>query len=117
IVFALKYRRASRADRRRAPEAVRNRIQRRLEIAWITIPALLFVAAFGWGAALYFEHAAPPAGALEIAVVAKQWMWKLQHASGQREIDELHVPVGVPVKLVMTAQDTIHSFYVPAFRL
>ena len=117
VIFALKYRRGSRADRRRAPEAVRLRIERRLEVAWIGIPMLLFSAAFAWAAALYFDHAAPPDGALEIAVVAKQWMWKLQHATGQREIDELHVPVGIPVKLVMTSQDAIHSFYIPAFRL
>jgi cytochrome c oxidase subunit 2 len=43
-------------------------------------------------------------------------MWKMQHLEGQREINELHVPVGRPVKLIMTSEDVIHSFYVPAFR-
>ena len=71
VVFALRYRRGNRADRRRAPEAVRLRTERRLEIAWIAVPMLLFSAAFAWAAALYFDHAAPPQGALEIAVVAK----------------------------------------------
>ena len=115
IVFVLKYRRGANVDRRR-PESS-GRMQRRLETAWIAIPLLLFIAAFGWAAALYFDHAAPPDGALEIGVVAKQWMWKSEHGRGQREISELHVPVGVPVKLLMTSEDAIHSFYVPAFRL
>ena len=88
-----------------------------MEIAWIAIPLLLFIAVFGWGATLYFDHAAPPPNALEIFVVAKQWMWKQQHATGQREIEELHVPSGIPIKLVMTSQDAIHSFFVPAFRV
>jgi cytochrome c oxidase subunit 2 len=59
----------------------------------------------------------PPAGALEVYAIGKQWMWQFQHPDGQREIDELHVPVGHPVKMTMTAQDVIHSFYVPAFRI
>ena len=60
--------------------------------------------------------APPPADALEIDVVAKQWMWKFQHPGGQREINELHVPAGQPVKLTMTSQDVIHSLYMPALR-
>ncbi len=117
LVFAFRYRRGSRASRLRAPLAQRERIRRRIEIAWITIPLLFFVAAFTWAAALYYDRSTPPAGALEVAVVARQWMWKLEHAGGQREIDQLHVPVGVPVKLTMTSQDAIHSFFVPAFRV
>ena len=117
VVFTIKYRRGTDASREFAPEPVRRRVRRRMEIAWIAIPLLLFIAVFGWGATLYFDHAAPPPNALEIFVVAKQWMWKLQHVTGQREIDELHVPSGIPVKLVMTAQDAIHSFFVPAFRV
>jgi len=72
---------------------------------------------FGWGAWLYFSEYRPPAGALEVRVVAKQWMWKLQHPGGKREINELHVPVGQPVQLAMISEDVIHSFYVPAFRI
>jgi cytochrome c oxidase subunit 2 len=72
---------------------------------------------FAWGAFIYFEERTPPQGATEVYVVAKQWMWKLQHEEGQREINELHVPVGRDVKMIMTSQDVIHSFYVPAFRI
>ena len=72
---------------------------------------------FVWGAMIYFKERTPPRGATEVYVVAKQWMWKLQHEEGQREINELHVPVGRDVKLIMTSQDVIHSFYVPAFRI
>ena len=65
---------------------------------------------FAWGAVVYFKERTPPADATEVYVVAKQWMWKLEHAEGQREINELHVPVGRDVKLIMTSQDVIHSF-------
>jgi cytochrome c oxidase subunit II len=117
LVFAYRYRRGAPADRLRAPRAERERTRRRIEVVWIGVPLLLFIAAYVWAATIYFDRSTPPAGALEVAVVAKQWMWKLEHASGQREIDQLHVPVGVPVKLVMTSQDAIHSFFVPAFRV
>ncbi len=72
---------------------------------------------FIWGAVVYFKGRTPPRDATEVYVVAKQWMWKLEHAEGQREINELHVPVGRDVKLIMTSQDVIHSFFVPAFRM
>jgi cytochrome c oxidase subunit 2 len=72
---------------------------------------------FAWGAVVYFKGRTPPSDSTEVYVVAKQWMWKLEHAEGQREINELHVPVGRDVKLVMTSQDVIHSFFVPAFRM
>jgi len=71
---------------------------------------------FGWGASIYNTQAHPPPDATTIFVVGKQWMWKVQHPDGQREINELHVPVGRPVKLLMTSEDVIHSFGVPAFR-
>ena len=66
---------------------------------------------------LYFSEYRPPAGALEVQVVAKQWMWKFQHPDGRREINTLHVPLGQPVKLTMISEDVIHSLYVPAFRI
>ena len=72
---------------------------------------------FVWGAVIYFQERTPPRDATEVYVVAKQWMWKLEHTEGQREINELHVPVGRDVKLIMTSQDVIHSFFVPAFRM
>ena len=88
-----------------------------LEITWSVIPLLIMLTMFGWGAWLYMRMTTPPKGALDFYVVGKQWMWKLQHPTGQREINELHVPVGRAVKLVITSEDTIHSFFVPAFRI
>jgi cytochrome c oxidase subunit 2 len=110
--LAVKYRRR-RADE--VPRPIDGSTS--LEIVWSLIPLALAMVMFFWGAGLYFRNSQPPPGALEINVIGKQWMWKLQHAEGRREINELHVPVGRPVRLVMTSQDVIHSFYVPAFRI
>jgi len=86
------------------------------EVAWTVTPFVLFMGMFGWGAKMYFEIERPPDDAISMYVVGKQWMWKIQHPEGQREINELHIPVGRPVKLTMTSEDVIHSFFVPAFR-
>jgi cytochrome c oxidase subunit 2 len=88
-----------------------------LELTWSIVPFGVFLVIFAWGAIVYFQERTPPRDATEVYVVAKQWMWKLEHAEGQREINELHVPVGRDVKLIMTSQDVIHSFFVPAFRM
>ena len=72
---------------------------------------------FVWGASVYFAMASPPAETLNVYVVGKQWMWKFQHLDGQREINELHVPVGRNVKLIMTSEDVIHDLFFPAFRV
>jgi cytochrome c oxidase subunit II len=88
-----------------------------LELTWSIIPLLVFLVIFFWGAVVFFKERTPPADATEVYVVAKQWMWKLEHAEGQREINELHVPVGRDVKMIMTSQDVIHSFFIPAFRI
>jgi cytochrome c oxidase subunit 2 len=112
ICFAIKFRRRSDADR---PGAIHGSLA--LEVVWTGVPLLLSVIMFVWGASLFFAMARPPEDALEVYVVGKQWMWKLQHADGQREINELHVPVGRPVKLTMTSEDVIHAFFVPAFRV
>ena len=109
--FAIRYRRPSDAERPRPIEG-----DLRLELLWTLIPLGITMVMFVWGASLYFTLSRPPAGALEISVVAKQWMWKYQHPQGQREINELHVPLGRPVRLIMTSEDVIHSFFVPAFR-
>jgi cytochrome c oxidase subunit 2 len=88
-----------------------------LEIGW-TLPPLVIVAiVFFWSADIYFHAARVPKNAIEVNVVGKRWMWKVQHITGRREINELHVPRGVPVKLTLTSEDVIHSFYVPAFRV
>jgi cytochrome c oxidase subunit 2 len=72
---------------------------------------------FAWGSLIYFQEARPPKGAMEVYAVAKQWMWKFEYENGQRDINQLHVPVGRDVKLIMSSQDAIHSFFVPAFRI
>jgi len=87
-----------------------------LEGVWTVIPFVIVMFVFGWGAKIFAALHDPPTDALEIHAVGKQWMWKLQHLEGKREINELHIPVGRPVKLTMTSEDVIHSFYVPAFR-
>jgi len=88
-----------------------------LEIFWTVIPLILAMIMFAWGAILFFDMRRPPDDAMEIFVVGKQWMWKIQHPQGRREINELHVPVGRPVRLTLTSEDVIHSFFVPAFRV
>ncbi len=88
-----------------------------LEIGWSVLPFFVMITFFIWGAILYFKERTPPADATEVYVVAKQWMWKVEHMEGQREINALHVPTGQNVKLIMTSQDVIHSFFIPAFRV
>ena len=117
VWFGIRYRAGSRRPRHPDIPAAQAQARRRVEAVWTLTPLLLFCAAFAWAARLYVERSAAPAGALRIDVVAKQWMWKFAHAGGQREIDELHVPRGEPIRLVMTSQDVIHSFFVPAFRV
>jgi len=111
LVFAIRYRVGSPADRD-------HRIRRswRWEIAWTSAALIGFLGLFVWGAVLYLGIYGEPHDPLPIYVVAKQWMWKVQHPGGQREINELHVPVGRSIRLVMASQDVIHSFFVPAFR-
>jgi cytochrome c oxidase subunit II len=109
--FAIRYRRRNDG---RIPPVIKKSIP--LEIAWTVIPIAINIIIFVWAAHLFFRESEPPVGATEIFVIGKQWMWHLQHAEGQREINELHIPVNVPVKLIMTSQDVIHDFFVPAFR-
>ncbi len=110
--FAIRYRRRSDDER---PAEIHGSLA--LELAWTVIPFLLMIAMFAWGAKLFFHLHRPPDDAMSVSVVGKRWMWKLQHPTGQREINELHVPVGRAVKLVLTSEDAIHSFFVPAFRI
>ena len=113
VVFAVRYRNGSKAKRGDLPQWT----SRDLEIGWTT--ATLFLAMFiaWWTLSSSLGSLAPKAGAMEIHVVAKQWMWKTEHPNGAREINALHVPVGEPVRLMMTSQDVIHSFFVPQFRI
>ena len=112
FVFAIKY-------RRRSPDEIPEQIHGStlLEVTWTVIPGIIVIILFVWGAKVFVQEARPPQNAVHVYVVGKQWMWKLQHAEGPREINELHIPVGVPVELIMTSQDVIHDFAVPAFRV
>ncbi|WP_315926980.1 cytochrome c oxidase subunit II [Mesorhizobium sp. SP-1A] len=112
VFYAVRYRAGSPADR----TGKRSRSPP-LEIGWTTASLLVAFAFFGWGATLFVNRDRPPVGALEIAGLGKQWMWSFRHPGGQREINELHVPVGKPVLVSLASQDVIHSFFVPAFRL
>jgi cytochrome c oxidase subunit II len=110
-VLAVKYR------RRPGREAEQIEGSTVLEISWSVLPFFVMLTFFIGGAIIFFQERTPPANATEVYVVAKQWMWKAEHMEGQREINELHVPTGQNIKLILTSQDVIHSFYVPAFRL
>jgi cytochrome c oxidase subunit 2 len=112
IVFAIRYRR--RPVRELAPSSAGNLP---LEIGWSVVPLLIGLVMFGWGASLFVTIRRPPDDALNVFVVGRRWMWKVQHLEGRREIDELHIPVGRPVKLTMTSEDVIHDFFVPSFRV
>jgi cytochrome c oxidase subunit 2 len=111
LYFSVRY-------RRRTPPRPTPRIVglNSLELFWTVTPFLVFLVMFWWGARIYLAMAQPPAGAIDLYVVGKQWMWKVQHAQGQREINEVHIPLGQPVKLTLTSEDVIHDFFVPAFR-
>ena len=111
FVFAVKYRRSAHPH----PEQIEGSLP--LELAWTLIPLGICMIFFAWGSLIYFQEARPPAGAMEIYAVGKQWMWKFEHETGQREINQLHVPVGADVRMIMSSQDVIHSFFVPAFRI
>ena len=111
-IFAVRF-------RRRHPTQVGTPVHGALalEITWTLIPLVLAMLMFYWGAVVFFQMARPPQNAMEIYTVGKRWMWKFQHVTGQREINELHVPLNTPVKLIIGSEDVIHSVYVPAFRV
>ena len=88
-----------------------------LEIGWIVVPAIVFIGIFLWGAWVYFLDQRVPANALDVYATGRQWMWKFQHAGGQREINALHIPVGRAVRITMASEDVIHSLYFPSFRV
>jgi cytochrome c oxidase subunit II len=112
LFFANKYRHGSNADRSGTTKKTW-----RFEVSWTAATLLIFVGLAVWGADIYLHLYNPPANAVQIFVVGKQWMWKAQHPGGQREINALHVPVGQPIRLVLASQDVIHSFFIPALRI
>jgi cytochrome c oxidase subunit 2 len=109
-ILAFRYRK----ERHAKPVQVEGSLA--LELTWTLIPLAITMVIFIWAAAIYFYETRPPKGAMEIYAVGKQWMWKFEHVEGQREINTLHVPLGRDVRMIMTSQDVIHSFFVPAFR-
>ena len=109
--FALKYRET---EKYATPEEMHGSMV--LETVWSIIPFVISITIFLGGAIVFFNQYTPPEDSMEIYVVGKQWMWKIQHETGQREINELHIPVGRNVKLTMTTEDALHSFFIPAFR-
>jgi len=112
VYFTVKY-------RRRHPDDVGADIHGSLalELTWTFIPFVLSLVMFAWGASLFFRLATPPANAMELFVVGKQWMWKVQHPEGVREINEMHVPIGRPVRITLGSEDVLHDYSIPAFRV
>jgi cytochrome c oxidase subunit 2 len=110
LVFSIKYRK----EKHPVPVQIHGSIP--LEIFWTLVPLGIAMVIFAWGALLFFEQRHPPKSSMTIYGIGKQWMWKFEHPGGQREINNLHVPVGVPVRMTLISQDVIHDFFVPAFR-
>ena len=111
VIFSIKYRKSVN------PVATQIEGSVPLEILWSVVPLGIAMVIFVWAAVIYFDQMRAPKDAMQVFVVGKQWMWKMQHPSGMREINTLHVPVGKPVRLTMISQDVLHSFFVPAFRI
>jgi cytochrome c oxidase subunit 2 len=112
IYLVIRYREGSKASRK-----LSRHDGWKLELFWMILPLGIFVILFIFGASTYLDMHSVPKGATEVYVTGKQWMWKFQHSDGTKELGELHVPVGKPIELVMTSEDVIHSFFVPAFRI
>jgi cytochrome c oxidase subunit 2 len=112
ITFCVLYRRTRNAKRARHTE-----YDDKLEAFWILVPVIIFIGLFVWSGFIFVPLKSPPDDAMEIHVVAKQWMWMFYHPNGRRELNELHVPIDQPIKLILSSEDVIHSFYVPAFRI
>lgn len=112
IYFLFKYRRGKKANRK--PLSISTN---KVEITWTLIPTLIAMGFFAWGADAYFYQEVPPANTMDVNIIGKQWMWKIEHQEGNREINELHVPLNRAVKLTLASEDVIHSFFIPAFRI
>jgi cytochrome c oxidase subunit 2 len=112
VIFAIKY-------RRRHPDEVGADIHGSLalELTCTFIPFVLAMVMFVWGADLFFRLSRPPADAMEVFVVGKRWMWKVQHPDGMREINEMHVPIGRNIRVTLASEDVIHDYSIPAFRV
>ncbi len=111
LFFAFRYKRKPNAE---DPKPMLGDL--RLELTWSIIPLLITMVIFVWGGLLYYHQLTPPANAQEIFGIGKQWMWKFYHPEGRNEINELHVPVGRPTKVILTSEDVLHDLFIPAFR-
>jgi len=111
VFFSIRY------SKTRHPEAVQIEGSTLLEATWTLIPLGVFLVFFVWGALLYFRIYNPPPNSMNVYVVGKQWMWKVEHPGGQHEINTLHIPVGMPIQVTLISQDVFHSFSIPAFRV
>jgi cytochrome c oxidase subunit 2 len=112
LFFVIRYHHRTQADRSNPSHS-----NLAIELVWTGIPLFLVLGIYVWGAQVYVQMSQPPPNAITMYVVGKQWMWKMEHPEGRREINELHIPAGYPIKLLMTSEDVIHSFFVPAFRI
>ena len=112
VVFAIKYRDRS-GDGTGSP--ITGSIP--LELGWTILPFFISMAIFVWATVVFFHIIRPPDQTLEIYSTGKRWMWRFQHLDGQSEINELHVPLGRPVKVTFTSEDVLHSLFFPAFRV
>jgi cytochrome c oxidase subunit 2 len=112
VIFAVKF-------RRRHEDEVGADIHGSLaaELTWTFIPLALALVMFFWGADLFFRLSRPPVDSVEMFVVGKQWMWKIQHPNGAREINQMHVPAGRNIRLTLGSEDVIHDYAIPAFRV
>lgn len=112
VTFAVKF-------RRRSPDAygVPEKTSTPLELTWSVIPLLISLFLFAWGVKVFIEVNRAPSDAIEYTAVGKQWMWKFKHPEGNREINDLHIPMNTPIRMKMTSEDVIHSFFIPAFRI
>ena len=117
LTFAVKYRRRSHGEVGIDVYGANPAAAKRLELLWSLIPLAIVLFLFGWGTKVFFLQNRPPSNAVQFWVTGRQWMWKVQHPQGNREINELHVPVNTPIQLRMISEDVIHSFFVPAFRV
>jgi len=112
VYYAWKYRRRSEADRTAEVEP-----NKWLELSWVIVPTILVMVVFWWGMQSFLSAGIPPANAYQVNVYARSWGWDFEYPNGKRSTNEMVVPVGQPVQLVMTSVDVLHSFYVPAFRV
>jgi cytochrome c oxidase subunit 2 len=112
LLYVVRYRHDSKLDRGKVGEK-----SWRIEVGWTAATLVAFFGLFIWGADLFVRITRPHAHPLTITVIGKQWMWKVEYPGGQREINRLHLPVGRDVQLLLTSEDVIHDFGLPAFRV